>query len=384
MSATVAVLGAGYAGVGTVQRLESELDDAELVWISETDYPLVLHESHRCIRDPAVQESITIPVEEIKTPETRFLEAEVVGLDTTDRVVELAEHEDVAYDYVVVALGSGTAFYGIPGLEDHAHTLKSLEDALGIHDAIVNAAETATAADPARVVVGGAGLSGIQTAAEVARYRDEHDAPIEIVLVEALDQIFPGKPTSVQRALRRRLEARTVAIRTGDPITETTPDHVVFDEGEDLPYDVVVWTGGISGREAMADAGIDDEHNRLKADDTFRTSDDRVFAIGDSALVAQDDAVAPPTAQAAWQAAEIAGQNVARAIAGRPLLSWRHDDKGTVISIGEDAVAYDVSIVPFRETFGSVPARFLKKMIAARWIADVTSWRRAAAAWSDL
>jgi len=384
MSATVAVLGAGYAGAGAVQRLESELDDVDLVWISDTDYHLVLHESHRCIRDPEVQDSIVIPIDEVKSPSTTFVHSEVTGLDTDAQVVELGDADDVEYDYVLVAIGSATAFYGIPGLAEHSHTLKSLDDALSIHDDVAAAAADAPHDDPATVVVGGAGLSGIQTAGEVAEYRDEHDAPIDIVLVEALDEIFPGQAPSIQRALRKRLEARGIEILTGDPITEATDEAVIFEEGDDLHFDVLVWTGGISGRDAMEDSGLDNEHNRLTADDTFQTSDDRVFAIGDSALVAQDDDVAPPTAQAAWQAAEVAGVNLARTIEGRPLKSWRYDDKGTVVSIGEDAVAHDVDVVPFFDTFGSVPARLLKKTIAARWIKDVTSWRRAKAAWPDL
>jgi NADH dehydrogenase len=109
-----------------------------------------------------------------------------------------------------------------------------------------------------------------------------------------------------------------------------------------------------------------------------------VFALGDSALVEQGpDTIAPPTAQAAWQAAEVAGENVARAVRGQPLKTWTHDDKGTVISVGEDAVAHDVKNFPIN-VFGGLPARTLKKAIAVRWIADVSSFSRAIDAWSDM
>jgi NADH dehydrogenase len=384
MTPTVAVLGAGYAGSGAMQRLEAELDDrADLVWISDTNYHLVLHESHRVIRDPNVQQSITIPVNDIKSPSTRFIEDEVVGLDVDEQVVHLSETDSVEYDYVLVALGSRTAFYGIPGLKDHALTLKGLEDALGIHEQVTEAAEEATRSDPATVVIGGAGLSGIQSAGEVAEFRDEHRAPIDIYLVEALDEIFPPGSAELQQALRKRLEARDVEILTGDPITEATADHIEFEDGDPLEYDVLLWTGGITGQDALDDVDIKNEHNRVNADRTFRTEDDRVFAIGDSAVIDQNGDPAPPTAQAAWQAAEVAGENVARAIDGRPLKSWTHEDKGTVISIGEDAVASDLKGIPF-STFGSVPARLLKKGIAARWIADLTSWQHALRSWDDL
>ena len=96
------------------------------------------------------------------------------------------------------------------------------------------------------------------------------------------------------------------------------------------------------------------------------------------------DDPAPPTAQAAWQAAEVVGENIVRAIRNEPLKRWRFKDKGTVISVGEDAVAHDVYVVPFKDTFGGLPARTLKKAIAARWIRDVAGTGRAASAWSDM
>ncbi|MDZ7730253.1 MAG: NAD(P)/FAD-dependent oxidoreductase [Natrialbaceae archaeon] len=384
MAETVVVLGAGYAGARAITSLESSLSsDVDLVWISRTDYHLVLHESHRAIRDPSVEEHITIPIEDIAADSTTFIQGEVVGLDVTDRAIELADGESVEYDYVLVALGSGTAFYGIPGLAEHAHTLKSLKEAHGIHDAVVEATESATEDDPAQIVVGGAGLSGIQTAGEVAGYRDDHDVPLEVHLVEALDEIFPGQDSAIQSALRSRLEDAGVQIHTSDPITEAESDVIHFDEGDSLPYDVLVWTGGITGQDALTGVEVREEHNRLVTDATFETSDERVFAIGDTALIDQGETVAPPTAQAAWQAADLVGTNIQHAMEDRELAEWTFKDKGTVISIGERAVAHDVMLMPI-STFGGFPARTLKKIIAARWIASITSWGRALRAWSVL
>lgn len=386
MTAQVVVIGAGYAGAGAVKAFEREIDpgEAELTWISEHDYHLVLHEAHRVIRNPAVEAEIAIPVEEIRSDRTRFLRDRIVDVDTDERHVELEDGDAVEYDYLLVAIGSATAFYGIDGLEKHAHTLKSLDDARSIHDAVRTAAQAATRDDPARVVVGGAGLSGIQTAGEIAGYRDDTRSPIEINLVEGLDEIFPGKDPEVQGALKKRLLERNVEIHTGEFISAVDESAVYLDD-DSIEYDVLVWTGGITGHDELGnvDVDADDRSNRIYAGSDFRTSDDRVFAIGDSALVEQNGEVAPPTAQAAWQAADVAGQNLARAVRGRPLKRWRHEDKGTVISIGEDAVAHDVLFVPIN-TFGGPAARLLKKSIAARWIADVASIRRAISAFGDM
>ncbi len=393
MTATVVVVGSGYAGAGAVKSFEEAVQpgEAELTWISDTDYHLVLHEAHRCVRDPTVESEITIPVEEIKSDRTTFREGRVTGLDTDARELELADGDTVSYDYCLLAVGTRTAFYGIDGLEEHALTLKSLPDAREINRQVTNAADDATAEEPAQVIVGGAGLSGIQTAGEVAEYRDETGAPVEVTLVEGLDEVFPGNDPEVQGKLRKFLREKDVGIETGEFISEVDKETVYVGGGEEeqpteMSYDVLIWTGGITGRDEFADAPVekDDRSHRVHADATFQTSDDRVFAIGDTALIDQgDDEVAPPTAQAAWQAAEVAGENLARQVRGAPLKSWSHEDKGTLISVGDRAVAHDVVGIPI-STFGGVPAVFLKKFVAARWIAQVSSVGRAVSAWSDM
>ena len=388
MSEQVVVVGSGYAGAGAVQSLESSVGgEADITWVSNVDHHLILHETHRCIKDPSIETKVKISIEDIKAPSTEFVQATVEHIDTDDRRVEFADGDGIEYDYLLVGLGTRTAFFGIEGLKEYAHTMKSLDDALGIHDDVAAAANEATQTDPAQIVVGGAGLSGIQVAGEIAEYRDEHSAPIDIHLVEGLDEIFPGNDAGVQSALRSLLEERDVKITTGEFIGEVDDDSVYIGEDADLSYDVLIWTGGITGQDAVRDADVDkdDRNYRLKSGRTFQTSDERVFAIGDAALIDQPgEEPAPPTAQAAWQAAEVVGENIARAMRGKPLKKWKYDNKGTVISVGEDAVAHNVSVVPFVDTFGGLPARTLKKAIAARWISDITGYKRALDAWPDM
>ncbi|MFW6435911.1 MAG: NAD(P)/FAD-dependent oxidoreductase, partial [Halovenus sp.] len=333
MSEQVVVVGSGYAGAGAVQSLESSLGgEVDITWVSNVDHHLILHETHRCIKDPSVEEKVKIPIDDIKSPSTEFVQATVEHIDTDDRRVEFAHGDDLAYDYLLVGLGTRTAFFGIEGLKEYAHTMKSLDDALGIHDDVATAANEATQTDPAQIVVGGAGLSGIQVAGEIAEYRDEHAAPIDIHLVEGLDEIFPGNDAGVQSALRSLLEKRDVDIMTGEFIGEVDEDAVHIGEDAELPYDVLIWTGGITGQDAVRDADVDkdDRNYRLKSGRTFQTSDERVFAIGDAALIDQPgEEPAPPTAQAAWQAAEVVGENIARQMRGKPLTEWKYDNKGT-------------------------------------------------------
>ena len=407
MTATVAVLGAGYGGCAAVKSLEDELDgtDAEVVWIAAGNHHLVLHESHRCIRDPGARDKITIPIDEIRSPGTRFVRATVTGIDVDDRLVELDGRDDIGYDYAVVCLGSRTAFYAIEGLDEHALTLESLGDALAINERLTGAADTASRSDPAQVVIGGAGLTGIQVAGEVAAWVDEQDAHADVHLVERSGEIFAGHDHEFQGAIRNELEDHDVAIETGAAMTEVDEDAIAFDERDPLAYDVLVRAGGVTGQDALADVAIEKDHNRAYTDETLETSDERVFAVGDSALVHQDtdpgdeplteeairDAIAdedledvpPPTAEAAWEEGEHIGENVVRAIEGRERKHWAYANKGTLVSIGDRAVAHDVVGIPLN-TFGGPGARIIKKAISARWIDNVASWWRAARAWNVL
>ncbi|WP_423747409.1 FAD-dependent oxidoreductase (plasmid) [Haladaptatus sp. SPP-AMP-3] len=404
MVTKITVLGSGYAGVAAVQSLEDELEeDTDIVWVSETNHHLVLHEVHRCIRDPAVREKVVIPVDDLKSAETEFVQGTVTGLDVDDRTVHVDGEESIDYDYCVVCLGSQTAFYGIDGLAEHALTLKNLGDALTIHQQVEAAAEDASDDDPAQVVVGGAGLTGIQTAGEVAAFRDERDVPVEIRLIEMEDEIFPGHDHEFQGAIRNKLERMDIDTTTGATVSEVDDETIRFEDEDLLRYDVFVWAGGVRGDDALADVDIDTEHDRAYANSTFKTSDDRVLAIGDAALVEQDaeggplseqdaweavvnpdtDDVPPPTAEAAMEEGEHVGENVARMIDDREPVHWSYINKGTLVSVGDEAVAHDILGIPLN-TFSGPGARVLKKSISARWIGESSSWLAAAKAWPDM
>lgn len=403
MPPQITVLGAGYAGTAAILSLEAEFEDADLVWLSENPYHLVIHEAHRCLRNPNICEEITIPIDEIKSDDTRFVQGTVTNLEVDDREVVLDDGQTISYDYAVVALGSRTAYFGIDGLETNALTLKSLDDVLSIPEQVKNAASEASRGDPAQVVVGGAGLTGIQTAGELAAWRSKTGSPIEIHLVEMEAHVFPGHDSAFQGTLRKHLEEADVDIHTDATCTDVGETTMYFEDGMDLAYDVLVWAGGVTGQAALADAGIETDHNRAYADATFKTSDDRVYAIGDSALVDQDleegplseqviwqrivhpdpETVPPPTAEAAMEEGDHLGKNIARICRGDEPIDWAYIDKGTLVSVGDATVAHNVVGLPI-DTFSGPAARTLKQAVSARWIARIASLKHAAIAWNGM
>jgi NADH dehydrogenase len=334
----VLVLGAGYAGVTLARRLESRLPaEAELVVVDESDSHLVQHEVHRVIRHPTLAETIRVPLGRLfDRAEVRV--ARVEGIDREARTVHLDGGTTLDYDYAAVCLGSATAYYGLPGVEEHSLPLKSVADAEAIRESFLAAAATN---DAVNVVVGGAGLSGVQTAGELAALADEEDVTASITVVEQLENVAPNFPRNFREAVRDELEARCIDVRTGTTVRRATAEAVETDAGT-FAYDTFVWTGGIAGQAAMAG-----DRPTVRSDLRL---DARTFVVGDAARIVDADGEAvPASASAALREANTVAKNVARLVRHETdadpddfaprMEPYRFDVPGWIVSVGDGAVA---------------------------------------------
>lgn len=384
----VLVLGAGYAGVTLARRLESRLpDEAELVVVDEDASHLVLHEVHRVIRRPGLAETIQVPLEDLfDRAEVRL--ARVDGVDRDARRVSFADGTSLDYDYAAICLGSATAYYGLPGVEEHSLPLKSVADAEAIRESFLGAvgaagrseaddgtddgsitidvsdegAPSGDAGDPSAgdgtsvagdapavsagdgtvsAVVGGAGLSGVQTAGELAALAEEEGVEADVTLVEQLDHVAPNFPENFREAVREALEARGIDVRTGTSVERVTEEAVETDAGT-FAYDTFVWTGGIAGQAAMGgDRPVVRSDLRL---------DERTFAVGDAARVVDADGEAvPASASAALREARTVADNLAELVRHETegeatdfaprMEPYRFEVPGWIVSVGDGAVA---------------------------------------------
>ena len=325
----VAVLGAGYAGLTVARQLERTLPaDVELVVVDDTGEHLLKHEIHRAIRHPALADDLRIPLSELLERAT-VRRAQVTDVDPEAGVATLAggsgavdandddgngnvgdevgsdrhTEGELAYDYAAVCLGAETAFYDLPGLAANATPLSRLAHARGIRERFLD-----LCADGGRAVVGGAGLSGIQVAGELAELADEEGAAgrVEVLLVEQLGDVAPGFPANFRRAVRDELTARAVRVRTDTTVVEATTDAIETGTGS-IAYDQLVWTGGIRGPAALGE-----ERAPVRAD--LRLGDG-TFVVGDAARVVDREGQAvPASAQAAVRAARVTARNVRRLV----------------------------------------------------------------------
>jgi len=330
----VVVLGAGYAGIVVAGRLEDALpEDVDLVVVDEHDYHLVQHELHRVIRRPGLAEDVRVPLRDL-FDRARVQRGRVSDLNRDDRVVEFTDGGSLEYDVAAVCLGAETAYYGLPGVEEHSFPLKRLADAEAIRARFEGVLESGGTA-----VVGGAGLSGVQTAGELAAFAREAGAvdTVDVVLLEQADTVAPSFPPKFQEAVREELRLEGVDVRTGVTVASATEDAVETADGS-VPSDLFVWTGGVQGPGALGG-----ERPSVRAD---LTVDDHTVVVGDAARVVDAEGSAvPASAQTAVREASVAAENVASIVAARregdvrPRQRYTFESPGWLVSVGDGAVA---------------------------------------------
>ncbi|MFT4883731.1 MAG: NADH dehydrogenase [Natronomonas sp.] len=363
----VVVFGAGYAGLTVTHRLERRLpDDVDIVVVDESATHLLQHELHRVIRRPSLAEMITVPLEEaLDRAEIRQARVTAIDAERMEATLETDDGEEtLEYDAAAVCLGAQTDFYGIPSLRESAIPLKRLDDAEGIHD-------RAIADETTNVIVGGAGLSGIQAAGELAAFSSEADLDLDVTLVEMADHVAPGFNTTFAAALRRELEARDVRIEVGATVAEAGTDTVHLEDGRTLPYDLLVWTGGIRGPDALSGERATPGSDLAVGKATF--------VVGDAAeVVDQAGVTAPASAQTAVRQARVASTNIQRVVNNRRVedeappedaprfVTYEYDSPGWVVSVGDGAVATVGPVV-----LSGDPARAAKAAIGASHLSSV-------------
>ena len=374
----VAVLGAGYAGVSLTRTLERTLPaDAEITLVDERETHLVQHLVHRAISHPSLEDELTVPIADLLDGASHR-QARVTDLDPDAGEVELNDGS-LSYDYGAVCLGTQTAFYDLPGLEEHGVPLKRLTHAARIRDRFLDICE-----EGGRVVVGGAGLSGIQVAGELADFArdeccavgsdvDDDERPtVEVRLVEQLDSVAPNFPEQFQRAVADELAKHDVHVETGRAVASTDGETLTFADGGEVAYDQLVWTGGIAGQEAMHG-----ERPQVRAD--LRLGE-RTFAVGDAARVVDANGQpAPASAQTAVRQADVAATNIAKLAAHTdeagfaPRLDrYRYSELGWLVSVGHGAVAQVGSSV----VRGSA-AKALKTTVGAGYLGSIGAVEKA-------
>jgi NADH dehydrogenase len=296
-----------------------------------------------------------------------FQLGEMDGLDRWRKVVqvaptfdedgrELIPRREIAYDTLVMAIGSLSNDFGTPGAREHAVSLDTAAQAERFHTLLVNACIRANAQheplapEQLKVAIIGAGATGVELAAELHKTTRElvaygldkinPEKDVQLTIIEAAPRILPAVPERVSKAAAELLAGLNVRVLTGERVTEVRRDGVATASGKRIPAELTVWAAGIKAPDFLKDIGGLETNrlNQLVVKQTLdATRDPELFAIGDCAACpwpgrARD---VPPTAQAAHQQASHLARMLARRLAGKPLKPWTYRDFGSLISFGE-------------------------------------------------
>ncbi|KYD11093.1 NAD(P)/FAD-dependent oxidoreductase [Heyndrickxia sporothermodurans] len=384
MSKHIVILGAGYGGLLSALTLRKYVDKSEAKITVVNQYPThqIITELHRLAAGNISEQAIAMPLEKLfKGKDIDLKISKVTSFSVDKKEIILADSSMLKYDRLVVALGSVTSYFGIPGLEENSMVLKSTSDANKIHKHIEGRlqeyAKTQNEAD-ATILIGGGGLTGVELVGEIvdtipglAKKYGIDPKELKIMLVEAGPKILPVLPDHLIERATTSLEKRGVKFLTGLPVTNVEGNTVDLKDGQKIVTNTFVWTGGVQGNPLVGESGLEVNRGRATVNEHLQSvSHPDVFVVGDSAvLMAPNGRPYAPTAQNAWQMGELVGYNVFASLEGKKLEEFSPVDSGTLASLGrKDAVA----IIGGNQTpLKGLPASMMKEASNIRYLSHI-------------
>jgi NADH dehydrogenase len=353
----VVVVGAGFGGFGVCEALSKA--DVDLVLVDHHNYntfqPL-LYQVATAGLNPG---DIAYPVRAYASshPHLRFRQDEAKAVDFVSHTVMFEEGPALAYDYLVLAAGAGTAYFGVPGAKEHTKAIYTMEDAISVRDMVLAEVDRASShgaqeGDLTVVIVGG-GPTGVEMAGALAElrqmefathYTDIDPSLSRIVLVEQQDRLLRAFHPKLSAYALGVLTRRGVEVRCGESVQEVQADRAVLGSGEIVRCGLVIWAAGV-GPCALTEAlDLPKVRARIEVADDLRVKGfGEVFAIGDMAAASPVDGMPlPQLAQPAIQEGRHAGEQIRRLLAGEETTPFRYRDKGIMATIGRRAAVAEL------------------------------------------
>ena len=383
----ILVLGAGYAGLSTVAKLQKTIgvQEADITLINKNEYHYESTWLHETAAGSMNWEDGVYPIAKVvDNMKTRFIPAEVTKINRDEQTVETTQGV-FEFDTLIVALGFESESFGIKGMDEFATTIVSPQTAVATREEIEkNFINYKTSKDPKdlSILVGGAGFTGVEFLGELvetlpvlckAHGIDYND--VKITCVEAMPSMLPMFSDELTQYAVDFLESRGVEFMLGTAITAANENGFVVkvnDEEVQLEASSVVWTAGVRGSRLMEESFEGVKRGRIVVkEDLTIDGYPNIFAIGDVAAVmngtGENARPYPTTAQIAMQLGEHTAKNIKLQLNGEKMEPFAYDDKGTVCSLGAND---GIGVVFGREIKGK-SAAFMKKVIDTRAVLKI-------------
>ncbi|GGG84402.1 NADH dehydrogenase [Parapedobacter pyrenivorans] len=359
----VIVIGGGFAGINFVKQLEKDKRFL-ITLVDRNNYhffpPLIYQVSTAFIESS----NISYPFRRLfqEKPHVRFHMGELKRIDPMAKQVETTTGT-LVYDYLVLAMGTATNYFGFENIARYAMPMKTLDDAMNLRNHIllrmecaVRTTDLAERNKAMNVVIAGGGPTGVELAgilAEMGReilakeYPELSDLKSHLYIVNSAPVLLPPMSTKAQQEAYKVLEKLGARIILNTKVVDYVSNNVVLSNGETIPADTLVWTSGVT---AVRVEGIAPEvvisGGRIKVDAFNRMAEtDTVFALGDQCLSMHDANYPeghPQVAQVAIQQGTLLGKNLSRLIDGKPMKPFVYHNKGTMAIISKYRAVVDL------------------------------------------
>ncbi len=351
----VVIVGAGFGGLRAAKGLANAPIDVVLVdRVNYHNFQPLLYQVATAGLEP---DEIVHPVRDIirHKKNVSFQLGTVRAVDKENRRLIMEDGPAIPYDYLILAAGSMTNYFGIPGAEEFAFPMKTVTAALHIRNHVLRQFERAER-DPEwagegalNVVIVGGGPTGVELAGQFAElfhkvlkddFRRIDPRKGRVILVEALPGLLTAFDKDLGDYARRVLEERGVEIRTDTTVERVTYDAVHLKGGERIPANTLIWAAGVRAHPIAETVGTPQgKGGRLITEnDLSLPGHPEIFAIGDiNGLMDPQGRPYPQLATVAIQQGEHAARQIRRRLQGQPTEPFAYDDPGTMATIGRNA-----------------------------------------------
>jgi NADH:quinone reductase (non-electrogenic) len=356
----IVILGGGFGGVYAAMQFEKLLareNGVEVCLVSRDNFFLFTPMLHEIAASDLEITNIVNPLRKLLR-KVEVIVGDVHQIDLPAKRVLISRNphnhpQQIGYDHLVLALGSVTNFYNLPGSAEFALPMKSLSDAIRLRAQVLRHMEEANSqcnlSDRQSLltfVVAGGGFAGVETVAALNDFVREalpfypslREEMLRVILVHSGPVILPELGEALGRYTQKVLTGRGVDIRVNARVKGVTEENVSLVDGSSIPTCNLVWTAGTAPSPIISSLSCAKERGRLLVDQFLRVPDwPDVWAVGDCAFVPEirnPGKSHPPTAQHAIREGEVVAQNIVAALVDRPLKSFSFRTIGLLASIG--------------------------------------------------
>ena len=349
----VVILGGGFGGL-TAARALTKIADVTVVdrHNFQTFLPLLYQVSTAGL----AADHVAYPIRgALRKTGAKFRMASPISIDHKNKQVKLDSSELLDFDHLIIALGSTTADFGIPGVNDYALGMKTVHEALTIRAEVMRRFEDLCRfEDDTRfsISVVGGGPTGVEMAgamAELVRGPLKSDqanaaAHIDVRLIEAGDRLLPPFSPSISARTKKDLEKLGVKVLLNTAVKEIEHRKIILKDGSSLASEITIWAAGVKGSPAMVQLNLPTVGNRLSVDQTLQVKNyPNIWALGDIAgAVGKNGKPLPMVAAVAIQQGKFIAKQMQRIIKGKPLQEFSYLDKGSMATIGRNKAVVEV------------------------------------------